>query len=174
MFKALQRSDYGHATTRRYRLPGTAARLLGLCAALALSACGDGPRVSPALAPIEALRGQWVIVNYWAEWCRPCIREVPELNRLDAREDMAVLGVNFDGESGAALEAQREALGIRFASLLQDPAAPLGIERPEVLPTSLIISPAGELLQVLVGVQTEQSLLAATVGATAGALGAEE
>src|SRR5690554_8199665 len=51
----------------------------------------------------DKYRGQWVLVNYWAEWCKPCLEEIPELNELDKAPDIAVLGVNFDGVTGAPL-----------------------------------------------------------------------
>ena len=42
----------------------------------------------------KAYQGRWVVVNYWAKWCKPCIKEIPELNALDSKyEQVAVLGV---------------------------------------------------------------------------------
>jgi thiol-disulfide isomerase/thioredoxin len=48
----------------------------------------------------EQWQGQWLIINYWAEWCAPCRKEIPELNELHhdgADAGVVVLGVNFDG-----------------------------------------------------------------------------
>ncbi|HKK22908.1 MAG TPA: TlpA disulfide reductase family protein [Pseudohaliea sp.] len=120
-----------------------------------LAGCGD--RRGP-LAPIEEQLGNWVLVNYWAEWCKPCIREVPELNKLDAEPDITVLGVNYDAATGDALAAQIDALAITFAQLPSDPAAGLGIDRPQVLPTTVVIDPAGRRVATLVGPQTADSL----------------
>ena len=118
---------------------------------------------APGEAGLAAARGHWVVVNYWAEWCKPCIKEIPELNQL-AREhrEIRVFGVNYDDETGDALRAQVEKLGIEFPLLTADPAAELGIPRPAVLPTTLILTPGGELAATLVGPQTLESLLAAT------------
>lgn len=145
--------------TRRRNSRGPLAALAVLL--MAMTGC-DQPADGP-LGPIEAAQGSWVVVNYWAEWCKPCIKEVPELNELNARDDVTVLGVNFDGASGEVLAAQLEKLGIDFATLPQDPAEALGTERPVVLPTTLVFHPDGQLIQTLVGPQTLESLLAATV-----------
>ena len=117
-----------------------------------LAACGDQTDTLPA-------RGNWRIVNYWAIWCAPCRAEIPELNELDHLPDIAVLGVNFDGKRGAALRSDAEELGIRFALLETDPGTRLGIERPSKLPTTLLISPQGQLSRALLGPQTRASLL---------------
>jgi thiol-disulfide isomerase/thioredoxin len=128
---------------------------LALCL---LSACGGEDQVS-----IAQYKGQWVFVNYWAEWCKPCIKEIPELNQLHiAHDNVTVLGVNFDGEIGEALREQEQTLGVEFPTLPYDPSAELGIERPKALPTTVIINPAGAVIDVLIGPQTEQSLLART------------
>ena len=118
---------------------------------------------TPGEADLASARGHWVVVNYWAEWCKPCIKEIPELNQL-AREhgEVRVFGVNYDEETGDELMAQVEKLGIEFPLLGVDPAAELGIPRPAVLPTTLILTPDGELDATLVGPQTLASLLAAT------------
>ena len=54
----------------------------------------------------EQLEGQWLVINYWAEWCKPCRTEIPELNRLAVAlegQGARVLGVNFDALQGEAL-----------------------------------------------------------------------
>lgn len=108
---------------------------------------------------LEKLRGQWVVINYWAQWCKPCIEEIPQLNMLDSKHsNVTVLGVNYDGASGSDLELQREKLGMEFVSLEADPAAQLGIPRPVVLPTTLVIDPGGQLVNTLIGPQTLASL----------------
>src|SRR5690554_7553632 len=59
------------------------------------------------------LQGNWVVVNYWAEWCAPCLHELPEFNRLAAaRPDIRVFGVNYDGVSGEELRELSDRMGI--------------------------------------------------------------
>ncbi len=43
---------------------------------------------------LSDLRGSKVVVNFWATWCAPCEEEMPDLQRLDERSDVVVLGVN--------------------------------------------------------------------------------
>ncbi len=131
---------------------------IGVLALSLLSACTSDDPIS-----ISQHRGQWVFVNYWAEWCKPCIKEIPELNQLHAEHDnVVVLGVNFDGELGNALKEQEQKLGVEFPTLAYDPSTELGIERPKALPTTVVINPAGEVIDILIGPQTEQSLLERT------------
>ncbi|MEP0202437.1 MAG: TlpA disulfide reductase family protein [Halioglobus sp.] len=109
---------------------------------------------------LQKAQGQWVYVNYWAQWCKPCIKEIPELNALDADHgDVTVLGVNYDGVTGAELEQQLTSLNVAFDTLSSDPSEALGIQRPMVLPTTVIIAPSGELHSTLLGPQTLESLL---------------
>jgi thiol-disulfide isomerase/thioredoxin len=127
-----------------------------------LAACGAEEPMHHKL-PLDDLRGRWVVVNYWAEWCKPCIQEIPELNELAMNhQEVEVFGINYDGITGEELNTQAEALGIRFNLLQEDPAAQLGLPRPVVLPTTLVLNPQGELTQTLLGPQTLESLTAAT------------
>ncbi len=136
--------------------------LLCLGVLLSLLACTEHTDTGPR-PRLEELHGQWVVINYWAQWCKPCIEEIPQLNALDAQyAQVTVLGVNYDGASGAELEQQRQQLGVAFASMETDPAAELGTPRPVVLPTTLILDPAGQLVATLVGPQTLESLAQAT------------
>jgi thiol-disulfide isomerase/thioredoxin len=107
--------------------------------------------------------GRWVVINYWAKWCKPCIKEIPELNALDQKyKQVAVLGVNYDGNEDDELQTQIIALEIEFPTLLEDPSSALGISLPSVLPTTLILNPDGNLVATLVGPQTLESLALAT------------
>jgi thiol-disulfide isomerase/thioredoxin len=122
---------------------------------LVLGACD----AAPGGTQLGDLSGRWAVVNYWAEWCTPCIAEIPELNALaTAYPDLAVAGVNFDGATGDELAQQLAKLGVAFPTLAQDPSPALGIARPAVLPTTLIIDPQGRLVETLIGPQTLDSL----------------
>lgn len=121
--------------------------------ALSVISCEDQPSALPA-------PGHWRIVNYWAIWCGPCREEIPELNRLHQRTDLVVYAVNYDGKQGAELASQVATMNIEFTILAQDPGPALGVERPRVLPTTLLVNPAGEVTDTLVGPQTEETVLA--------------
>jgi thiol-disulfide isomerase/thioredoxin len=125
-----------------------------------LCACTKSPNQSVP-TDLKNYRGQWLVINYWAKWCAPCIKEIPELNKLNqARSDLTVLGVNYDGAIGEELATQVKDFAISFPMLTEDPAAFLGTSRPTVLPTTLIVSAKGALEQTLVGPQTFESLIA--------------
>ena len=101
-------------------------------------------------------QGRWLIVNYWAEWCAPCRKEIPELNRLHAERassGVVVLGVNYDALKGEKLSTLSTELGIEFPVLVEDPRGRWGLDAPTVLPSTLIINPQGEFQQMLVGPQ---------------------
>lgn len=135
-----------------------------------LAAGASGCEAQPALRfadgsaqTLDAWQGRWLVINYWAEWCAPCWAEVGELNALDEDETLsaAVIGVNFDGVQGEALERLIAKMDIRFPIALDDPRAIWGYDRPQVLPTTVIIGPGGDLRRQLQGPQTLDSLLAA-------------
>lgn len=96
---------------------------------------------------LSEFRGKWVIVNYWATWCPPCLDEIPDLVEFHEKhkdKDAVVLGINFE-------EADREQLlefvdqhFMTYPVLSMDPVpvTPLG---PVLgLPTTYIISPQGD------------------------------
>ena len=131
---------------------------------LLVSCVGEPDTYDSANNPIRfnELGGKYILINYWAEWCRPCLEEIPELNLLAEQEQarIVVMGVNFDGISVAELRAQQEKLGIQFPVLINDPAQLLQYETPEVLPTSYLFDPEQKLVATLVGPQTRDSILA--------------
>lgn len=139
--------------------------ILSVC--LLIAACGQSNTPPPLTDVIDpaSVSGKWQVINYWAIWCQPCREEIPELNLLAFQQkDIVVMGVNYDGITGEKLKKQSDEIGIRFKVLEGDPAHQLGVTRPSVLPTTFIINPQGELVHTLLGPQTLESLLAATIG----------
>ncbi|WP_404440702.1 TlpA family protein disulfide reductase [Stutzerimonas chloritidismutans] len=137
--------------------------LVSLLASLALAGCAEdwGPDQHGEAVTAKQLDGQWVLINYWAEWCGPCRTEIPELNALNqSHEDVTVLGVNFDGLQGDELMAAARALGIQFRVLGVDPAERLELPRSAVLPVTYIVDANGVVRESLVGEQTADGLLA--------------
>lgn len=142
--------------------------------ALLVAACGkpDYTTLQGESGRFSDLGGRWFLINYWAEWCKPCIKELPELNEFQRLhgERATMFVVNFDGIGGDALATQVERLDIETPALLQDPAAILGYERPKALPTTFVFGPDGKLRQILQGPQTVASL-AAAIGEPVGGTG---
>ncbi|MCQ4257787.1 TlpA family protein disulfide reductase [Stutzerimonas stutzeri] len=137
--------------------------LLGLLAGLILTGCSEdwGPDQHGAAVTTQQLNDQWLLINYWAEWCGPCRTEIPELNALDeSRDDITVLGVNFDGLQGDELSEAAKALSIEFRVLSVDPAERLDLPRSAVLPVTYIVDADGKVRDSLVGEQTAEGLLA--------------
>jgi len=124
-----------------------------LCALiLSIASCSVDDAALPAA-------GQWRVVNYWAIWCTPCREEIPELNALDRETPLVVLAINYDGVTGEQLRTQAATLGIAFGQLETDPGPALGVPRPRVLPTTLLVDPQGHVTDTLVGPQTREGLL---------------
>ena len=128
--------------------------LTGL-AALSLAACDNSKEFSLLNGEQKNLsdyRGDWLVVNFWAEWCPPCLEEIPELNLLAQENDnIKVLGVSFDKLPNDELSALIEKLDIQYPVVATEPMPYLPMERPLSLPASYIVTPKGEIMGPLMG-----------------------
>ena len=109
--------------------------------------------------------GKLVLINYWAIWCAPCRKEVPELNELmhEYSDKLLVIGINYDDAQGNQLTDQMTRLGIEFPNLIKqagqaDPRLLWDMQPVTVLPETLIIGANGNLQQRLIGPQDKASL----------------
>lgn len=108
----------------------------------------------------SSLKGKWVFINYWASWCQPCLDEIPELNKFyfNNKSKVMMFGVNFDAlpvEEQKTLVRQYQ---LKYPSLRQDPAPSLKLGDIKGVPMTFVFNPQGQLVKVLAGSQTRQSL----------------
>tara|TARA_B100001248_G_scaffold24678_2_gene16160 strand:+ start:4475 stop:4915 length:441 start_codon:yes stop_codon:yes gene_type:complete len=110
---------------------------------------------------LSDLKGKWIIFNYWADWCPPCIKEIPELNNLQRNysNKLKVFLINFDMLEGEELNQQLKKFNVKVDSLLSDPSTIYKWVIPENLPVTFIINKNGDLEHTLVGPQTEEEII---------------
>ena len=112
-----------------------------------------GPEGDTAL--FADFRGKLVLLNFWATWCPPCVREMPSLDRLEGKlggGDFEVIALSLDRAAEGVLDDFFEALGRRnipYTPVRQRKA--MRVYRLGGLPTTLVVSPEGELVATLAG-----------------------
>jgi thiol-disulfide isomerase/thioredoxin len=98
---------------------------------------------------LSELRGKLVLVNLWATWCEPCLREMPSLERLQSRlgERIAVLAVSEDRGGNKTVEPFIAKLGLKSVKVYIDPKSEVGHAfGAHGLPTSFLIDREGKVL----------------------------
>lgn len=99
---------------------------------------------------LSELRGQVVLLNFWATWCTPCKEELPYFNHLYAKYKsvgLKVLAINIDKVRSKAVRMS-SALGLTFPVLL-DPAGKVsGLYRIRSMPTTYIVARDGTIRHI--------------------------
>jgi thiol-disulfide isomerase/thioredoxin len=98
-------------------------------------------------------RGKWVVVNFWATWCPPCLEELPELEVFHSnnQDKAVVLGVNMEDIDDERLRDFVEEQFLSFPVLHGDRVAARALGPVQGLPTSYLVSPQGEVVARQVG-----------------------
>jgi len=101
-----------------------------------------------------------VVLNYWATWCVPCRKEIPDLSKLnDQRDDIVVLGLAFEDTEMDVFDEFLQEFDPSYRILLVDvynPPEPFGA--PKALPTTIILDPQGYAVKTFVGPVTRDSI----------------
>jgi len=96
-------------------------------------------------------RGKWVLVNYWATWCPPCLEEVPDLVMLyDQRKDkdLMVIGVAQEYKSRQEVADFVDDMLMSYPIVLGDKSSQDQIGPADILPTTYIYNPQGRLVRI--------------------------
>ncbi|HEY4528982.1 MAG TPA: TlpA disulfide reductase family protein [Luteimonas sp.] len=112
-------------------------------------------------------RGRWVVVNFWATWCAPCIKEMPELSALDAmREHVEVIGLAYEDTDADTLRAFLAGRPVVYPIAIigtYDP--PADFPTPRGLPLTVLVGPDGRRVKNFLGpvtaLEIEQAIEAA-------------
>jgi thiol-disulfide isomerase/thioredoxin len=106
-------------------------------------------------------RDKWVLVNFWATWCPPCVTEIPELASLHNAHkdnDLVVIGIAMDSGSSSKVADFAKARGINYPVVMGNSKIAAQIGEVEVLPTSYLYAPNGELVSYQPGEVTRESI----------------
>ncbi|UGB38844.1 TlpA family protein disulfide reductase [Frateuria soli] len=112
---------------------------------------------------LAAQRGRWVIVNFWATWCVPCIKEMPDISRfVKAHANVRAIGLAYEDSDKADIQAflAKHPVSYPIAQVSLDDS-PEDFDEPRGLPTTYLIAPDGHVARRFVGPVTEQTLRAA-------------
>ena len=138
--------------------------LISGCGGQALSASQPGyPPVIPEAAHdftletlngeavnLKALQGKWVVINFWATWCVPCVKEMPYLQRVAADGELVVLGINFN-ESPEVVARFVDEHQLTFPILLEPDSITLTLYQARSLPRTFVVSPEGDIVLRIIG-----------------------
>lgn len=106
-------------------------------------------------------KGKWVLVNFWATWCPPCLHEIPELIGLynaHKNKELQVIGIAMDSGTAKVVAAFAKKQGMPYPVVLSDRKVQAQIGEIEGLPTSFLYDPQGKQVAYRVGEVTRESI----------------
>lgn len=120
-------------------------------------------RVDGSPFNLDEMRGQVVLLNFWATWCEPCRVEMPALQALSERfggRGLRVVGVNL-GESAGLIREWAAAYGVRYDLVLDEQGQIAALYQIRGQPTTYVIAPTGVITQIFFGAADEAMFEAA-------------
>ena len=105
-------------------------------------------------------QGNWTVVNYFAEWCAPCLREIPELNHFyqQHNDDVNMFAISFDPLNNEQLLGLQQKYNIQIPIINRLNSMPWSLP-PNTLPTTYILDADGKVQKQLKGEQSAEKLI---------------
>ena len=138
--------------------------LAGLLLALSVPwAQASGFKMTDTTGKLHTLagyKGKWVLVNYWATWCPPCLEEIPDLIALheNRKNNVVVIGVALDYRSAKQVTDFAEGLLVNYPIVLGNPQVTNQIGPVQGLPTTYLYNPEGKMVAQQVGAITREAV----------------
>ncbi len=107
---------------------------------------------------LSGYKGKWVLVNYWATWCPPCLEEIPDLIALhgNKKNNLVVIGVAMDYRNRKHVIDFAEGLLVDYPIVLGTDQVVRQIGPVEGLPTTYLFNPDGKMVAKQVGAITRE------------------
>ena len=104
-------------------------------------------------------KGRWVIINFWATWCPPCLEEIPDLIALyEDRDDVMVIGVAMEFSDPEIVMAFVESMSITYPTILGNRRIASQLDDISMLPSTYFFDPEGKPAARKLGLVTRESI----------------
>ena len=114
----------------------------------------DLAQLNGKILKLDSLKGQVVLVNFWATWCPPCVHEMPSMQRLSDKfknEPFTILGVNMAETNAEVENFLTTRVKVDFPIVMDKDGQALKDWRVFAFPTSYVLDKQGKIRYALFG-----------------------